>query len=55
VKTGRKIETKKNFLPISSITTRVREFKNKCKKIRKIKKQHPGFILRRNGSGQAEK
>src|SRR6266550_3227737 len=52
---GRKIENKKNFIPISSNPTRVRKFKNKCKKILKIKKHHPGFISRRNGSGQAEK
>src|SRR6266702_2160090 len=55
VKTGRKIENKKNFLPICSNPTRVRKFKNKCKKILKIKKYHPDFISRRNGSGQAEK
>ena len=55
VRIGRKIENKKNFLPIRSNPTRVRKFKNKCKKIRKIKKHHPGFISRRNGSGQAEK
>ena len=46
---------KKNFIPIRSNPTRVKKFKNKCKKILKIKKHHPGFILRRNGSGQAEK
>src|SRR6266705_1050231 len=51
----RKIEKKKNFIPIRSNPTRVRKFKNKCKKILKIKKHHPGFISRRNGSGQAEK
>src|SRR6266702_1113724 len=55
VKTGRKIENKKNFFPIRSNPTRGREFKNKCKKILKIKKRHPSFISRRNGSGQAEK
>ena len=55
MKTGRKIEKKKNFLPIRSNPTRVRKFKNKCKKILKIKKHHPGFISRRNGSKQAEK
>src|SRR6266571_818300 len=38
VRTGRKIENKKNFIPIRSIPTRVRKFKNKCKKILKIKK-----------------
>ena len=37
VKTGRKIENKKNFLPIRSNPTRVRNFKNKCKKIQKLK------------------
>ena len=55
VKTGRKIEKKKNFIPIRSNPTRVRKFKNKCKKILKIKKHHPRFISRQNGSGQAEK
>ena len=55
VRTGRKIEKKKNFIPIRSNPTRVRKLKNKCKKILKIKKHHPGFISRRNGSGQAEK
>ena len=55
VRTDRKIEIKKNFLPISSNPTRVRKFKNKCKKILKIIKHHPGFIPRRNRSGQAEK
>ena len=55
VKTSRKIEKKKNFLPIRSNPIRVRKFKNKCKKIQKIKKRHPGFISRRNGSGQVEK
>src|SRR6266704_3000114 len=55
VRTGRKIENKKNFIPIRSNPTRVRKFKNKRKKILKIKKHHPGFISRRNGSGQAEK
>src|SRR6266567_2667974 len=53
--TGQKIEIKKNFIPIRSNPTRVRKFKNKCKKILKIKKHHPGFISRRNGSGQAAK
>ena len=46
---------KKNFHPIRSNPTRVREFKNKCKKILKIKKHHPSFILSRNGPVQAEK
>jgi len=55
VSTGRKIENKKNFLPIRLNPTRVRKFKNKCKKILKIKKHHPGFISSRNGSAQAEK
>src|SRR6266702_3179380 len=55
VGTGRKIENKKNFIPIRSNPTRVRKFKNKCKKILKITKHHPGFISRRNRSGQAEK
>src|SRR6266571_2777842 len=55
IRTGRKIENKKKFFPIRSNPTRVRKFKNKCKKILKIKKHHPGFIPRRNGSGQAEK
>src|SRR6266571_1929412 len=50
-RTGPKIENKKNFIPIRSNPTRVRNFKNKCKKILKIKKHHPGFISRRNGSG----
>ena len=54
-KTGRKIENKNNFLPIRSNPTRVRKFKNKCKKILKINKHRPRFISRRNGSGQAEK
>jgi len=52
---GRKIENKNNFFPIRSNQTRVRKLKNKCKKILKIKKRHPGFISRRNGLGQAEK
>src|SRR6266702_3228020 len=47
VRTGQKIENKKNFIPIRSNPTRVRKFKNKCKKILKIKKLHPGFISRR--------
>jgi len=55
VRTGRKIENKKNFLPIRSNPTRVRKFKNKCKKTLKIKKPHPDFISRRNGPGQTEK
>src|SRR6266700_4197395 len=55
VRTGRKIEKKKNLIPIRSNPTRVKKFKNKCKKILKIKKHHPSFISRRNGSGQAEK
>jgi len=55
VRTGRKIENKNNFLPIRSNQTRVRKFKNKCKKILKIKKHHPDFISRRNGPGQTEK
>ena len=55
VRTGRKIENNKYFLPTRSNPTRVRKFKNKCKKILKIKKHRPGFISRRNGSGQAEK
>ena len=55
VRTGRKIENKKNFLPISSNPARVREFKNKCKKRLNIKKHHPGFISSRNGPVQAEK
>src|SRR6266581_3897833 len=38
VRTGRKIENKKNFIPIRSNPTRVRKFINKCKKILKIKK-----------------
>ena len=54
VRKCRKIENKKNFLPIRSNPNRVRKFKTKCKKILKIKKHHPGFISRRNGSGQAE-
>ena len=55
VRTGRKIENKKKFIPIRSNPTRVRKFKNKCKKILKITKRHPGFISRRNRSEQAEK
>ena len=55
VKIGRKIEKKKNFIPIRSNPTRVRKFKNKWKKILKIKKHHPGFMSRRNESGQDEK
>ena len=55
VKTGRKIEKKKNFIPILSNPTRVRKFKIKCKKIQKIKKHHPGFISRRDESGLDEK
>ena len=55
VRTGSKIKKKKNFLPIRSNPTRARKLKNKCKKILKIKKHHPRFISRRNGSGQVEK
>jgi len=55
VRIGRKKEKKKNFIPIRSNPTRVKKFKNKCKKILKIKKYHPGFISRRIGSGQAAK
>src|SRR6266568_2220959 len=55
VRTGRKIENKKNFIPIRSIPIRVRKFKNKCKKILKIKKHRPNFVSRRYGSGQAKK
>src|SRR6266702_3670971 len=55
VRTGQKIEKKKNFIPIRSNPTRVRKFINKCKKILKIKKHHPGFISRRKRSGQAKK
>ena len=54
-RTDRKIENKKNFHPIRSNPTRVRNFKNKCKKILKIKKHHPSFILSQNGPVQAEK
>ena len=54
VRRGRKIEKKKNFLPIRSNPTRVRKFKNKCKKNLKIKKHHPGFISRWNGSRHAK-
>ena len=54
-KAGRKIEKKKNFIPLRSNPTRVKKFKKKCKKILKIKKHHPGFISRGNGLGQAEK
>ena len=54
-KTGQKIENKNNFLPIRSNPTRDRKFKNKCKKILKIKRHHPGFISRRKGPSQAEK
>ena len=53
--TGRKIENKKNFLPIRSNPTRVREFKNKCKKILKIKKHYPGIVSSRKGPVQADK
>jgi len=55
VRIGRKIEKKKNFIPIRSDPTQVKKLKNKCKKILKIKKHQPGFISRRNGSGQAAK
>ena len=54
-RSARKIENKKNFHPIRSNPTRFRKFKNKCKKILKIIKHHPGIILRQNGPGQAEK
>ena len=37
VRKGRKIEKKKNFLPMRSNPTRVRKLKNKCKKILKLK------------------
>ena len=53
--TGRKIEKKKTFIPIRSNPTRVRKFQNKCKKILKNKKYHPGLISRRNESGHAVK
>jgi len=46
VRAGGKIENKKNFIPIRSNPTRVRKFKNECKKILKIKKHHPGFLSR---------
>ena len=55
VRTGRKIEKKKNFLRIRSNPTQVRNFKNKCKKILKIKKDHPGFITRRTGMHRPKK
>jgi len=55
VRTSQKIEKKKIFFPIRSNPTRVTKFKNKCKKILKIKQHHPGYISRGNGSGQAEK
>src|SRR6266702_3268776 len=55
VGTGRKIENKKNFIPTRSNPTRVRKFKNKCKKFLKIKKHHPDFVSRGYGSGQAKK
>jgi len=51
----KKNREQKNFLPIRSNPTRVRKLKNKCRKILKIKKRHPGFISRRNGLGLAEK
>ena len=54
-KTGRKIENKNNFLPTRSNPTRVAKFKNKCKKILKIKRHYPGIISRRNGRRQAKK
>ena len=47
VETGQdrmKNREEKNFLPTRSNPTRVRKFKNKCKKILKIKKHYPGFI-----------
>ena len=53
--TDRKMENKKNFLPIRLNPTRVRKFQNKCKKNLKNKKYHPGFISRRNELGQAIK
>ena len=37
MKTGQKIENKKNFIPIRSNPTRVRKLKYKCKKILKLK------------------
>jgi len=55
VRTGRKLENKKNFIPIPSNPTQVRKFKNKYKKIVKITKHLSGFISRRGRSGQAEK
>jgi len=55
VRTGRKIENKKNFIPIRLNPSRVTKLKNDGKKILKIKKHHPGFISRQNGSGQAKK
>ena len=55
VKAGRKIEKKKNFIPIRSNPARVRKFKNKFKKIPKIRKRHPRLISGRNRSRQAEK
>src|SRR6266702_2877620 len=55
VRAGQKIENKKNFIPTRSNPTRVRKFKNKCKKFLKIKKHHPDFVSRGYGSGQAKK
>jgi len=54
IRIGRKVEKKKIFIPIRLNRSRVTKFKNEGKKILKIKKHHPGFISRRNGSGQAE-
>src|SRR6266568_2568096 len=46
VRTDRKIENKKNFIPIRSNPTRVRKFKNKCKKILKNYKTSSGLHLK---------
>src|SRR6266702_534569 len=46
VRTGRKIENKKNFIPIRSNPTRVRKFINKCKKNSKNYKTSSGLHLK---------
>src|SRR6266576_1668756 len=53
VSIGRKIEKKKNFIPIRSNPTRVTKFKNKCKKKRvkierKIEKKKNFIPIRSN-------
>ena len=57
-KTGRERQRKgekKIIVPISSYSTRNREFRKNSNKIQKIKKYHYVFISNQNESGEAEK